>query len=122
MLLVINRLLYIVGRLFAWVGQVLGAILTILLVRPLGLVVRLFRPGQSGQDQTFFLDPEEAKSLGKRSESPVATPQSPAAIATSPVMASATSAAGTPAVTGERRRPGPNMRLYLDMAKQMRRA
>lgn len=115
----INRLLNLIGRLLSLVGQLLGAILTVLLVRPVQLLLRLFRPGQPGQDQTFFLDPEEAKSLGRRSESPALTTPQPTGVASS-------AAASTPTVTlvgtGERRRPGPNMRMYLEMAKQLRRA
>ncbi|MCS6781866.1 MAG: hypothetical protein RMI89_00800 [Gloeomargarita sp. SKYBB_i_bin120] len=112
------------ARLFSWIGQLLGAIFTILIVRPVAAVVGLFRRGQPREDRTFFLDPEEAKSLGRRSESPaVEASKSQPAVPASPVISmSTTTATSTTGVSTDRRRPGPNMKMYLDMAKQLRRA
>ncbi|MCS7031165.1 MAG: hypothetical protein NZL92_06500 [Gloeomargarita sp. SKYG116] len=121
----INRILSVAGRLFTWIGQLLGAIFTVLLVRPVAAVLGLFgrRSGQPREDKTFFLDPEEAKSLGKRSESPAVTAPSPQpAMTASPVVSMSTTATPAASVNTNRRRPGPNMSMYLEMAKQMRRA
>jgi hypothetical protein len=103
------------GTIFGFIGGILGAILGI------------FRRRPQTQSQTFFLDPEEAKTLGRPAASSQETPTASSTAKPEPVVTQPTPAptvvfsSGSPDLRN-RRRPGPNMSLFLDMAKQIRRA
>jgi hypothetical protein len=106
------------GAIFGFIGGILGAILGIFRRRP---------QAESTANQAFFLDPEEAKTLGRSSPSARQTPTASTTATSEPVVTQPTPAptvvfsSGSPDLRN-RRRPGPNMSLFLDMAKQIRRA
>jgi hypothetical protein len=112
-----KRLFGLIGAIFGLIGGILGAIFRIFRRRP---------QTESAQETAFFLDPQEAKSLGRQNESPPVT--EPQAIDPKPepvlVKPAATPtmvfSSGSPDLRN-RRRPGPNMSSFLDMAKQIRR-
>ncbi|MEN9213724.1 MAG: hypothetical protein Q6K12_00625 [Gloeomargarita sp. DG_1_6_bins_138] len=109
------------GAIFGFIGGIFGAIFGIFRRRPAAA------PRPERQATTFFLDPEDAKSVGRQNEP--ARSQEPVAVAAQPEPA-VVKPAPTPTVTfssgspdlRNRRRPGPNMNAFLDMAKQIRRA
>ena len=112
------------GAIFSFIGGIFGAIFGIFRRRPQG-------ESPKKQEKAFFLDPEEAKSIGRKSESPQETPVAPTeakseakpeAVVTKPTpMPTMVFSSGSPDLRN-RRRPGPNMNSFLDMAKQIRRA
>ncbi|WAS04329.1 hypothetical protein LQF76_09825 [Gloeomargaritales cyanobacterium VI4D9] len=118
---VIGRLF---GAVFGFIGGIFGAIFGIFRRRPQG-------ESPKKQETAFFLDPEEAKSLGRESESRSATPVAsteaksvakPEAVVAKPAPTpTLVFSSGSPDLRN-RRRPGPNMSSFLDMAKQIRRA
>ncbi|WP_448380380.1 hypothetical protein [Gloeomargarita sp.] len=104
------------GAIFGFIGGIFRAIFGIFRRQP-----------QSTANQAFFLDPEEAKTLGRPSESSRETPTvsptaKPEPVTTQPAsVPTVVFGSGSPDLRN-RRRPGPNMSLFLDMAKQIRRA
>ena len=106
------------GAIFGFVGGIFRAIFGIFRRRP---------QAESTANQAFFLDPEEAKTLGRPAASSQETPTAsstakPEPVVTQPAPAPAVEfRSGSPDLRN-RRRPGPNMSLFLDMAKQIRRA
>ncbi len=104
-------------RLFGLIGAIFGAIFSIFRRRP---------QTESAQETAFFLDQEDAKSLGRQNESsPVAEPRvvapKPEPVLVKPaVTPTMVFSSGSPDLRN-RRRPGPNMNSFLDMAKQIRR-
>ncbi len=121
---VIGRLF---GAIFGFIGGIFGAIFGIFRRRPQGASPEKPQP----KETAFFLDPEEAKSIGRKSESPsepsVAPTEAqsvakPEAVVTKPAPTpTLVFSSGSPDLRN-RRRPGPNMNSFLDMAKQIRRA
>lgn len=112
-----KRLFGLIGAIFGLIGGIFGAIFSIFRRRP---------QTESAQETAFFLNQEDAKSLGRQNESPPVTEPRMVAPKPEPVLVKPAAtptmvfSSGSPDLSN-RRRPGPNMNSFLDMAKQMRR-
>ncbi|APB34962.1 hypothetical protein GlitD10_2621 [Gloeomargarita lithophora Alchichica-D10] len=103
----IKRLFGLIGAIFGFIGGIFGAIFGIFRRRP---------QTESSLEVSFFLDPDDAKSVGRQNEP--ARPEAKLNTAAARVAMAFNS--GSPDLSN-RRRPGPNMNAFLDMAKQVRR-